>query len=293
MALTNLTGVAARSVGYVIGAILLVLALFPKLPAVLLTIPSPVMGASLLIAVGLLFVEGIRTVVRDGLDYQKVVVVGVAFSLGAGLQHQTIIADLLGGIWGELLNNGMLIGALAVVLMTLFLSLTNPRKSQRLQVTLDASSLPEIDRFVREIAFRIGWNEASTERLCFAAEEALMSLIQAGEDQPTDEASCLIIVARPDVGLMEIEFIAVFDKENLEDRLTYLDDEIETPEEDKISLRLLQHYASSVRHRKYYGLDIVTVQVKGSQLLSTAQRRSSLRILRSIARSIQNWPFIR
>ncbi len=29
--------------------------------------------------------------------------------------------------------------------------------------------------------------------------------------------------------------------------------------------RLLRHHASSVQHRKYYGLDIVTVLVKGTR----------------------------
>ena len=58
----NLTGVAARSVGYAIGVILLALAFLPKVTAILLTIPSPVMGIYLLMIMGLLFVEGMRTV---------------------------------------------------------------------------------------------------------------------------------------------------------------------------------------------------------------------------------------
>ncbi len=119
VSLVNLTGVASRRVGYVIGACLVVLALFPKLPAVLLTIPSPVMGAYLLLAVGLLFMEGIRTLIQAGLDYHKVIVVGISFSLGAGIEQQTIFADLLGGPWGGLLDNGMLAGALAAILLTL------------------------------------------------------------------------------------------------------------------------------------------------------------------------------
>ena len=76
--LITLTGVAARSAGYAIGAILLVLAFLPKATAVLLTIPSPVMGAFLIMINGLLFVEGMRMVFRDGLDHRKALVVGVA-----------------------------------------------------------------------------------------------------------------------------------------------------------------------------------------------------------------------
>ena len=265
VSLAKLTGVAARRVGYVIGAVLVLLALFPKLPAVLLTIPAPVMGAYILMAIGLIFVEGIRTVVQSGLDGQKVMVVAIAFSLGAGLENQTIFADLVGGTWGGLLDNGMLIGALTAILMTVFLNLTSPRRGGRLQVDLDVSALPQIDAFARETAAKLGWNQASTERLRSASEETLMTLVQSNDGPPRDSPPRLVIAARPDAGMVEMEFMAVFDEENLEDRLAYLSEETEGAEEGELSLRLLRHHASSVQHQKYYGLDIVTVQVRGSR----------------------------
>ena len=261
VSLAKLTGVASRRVGYVVGAGLLALALFPKLPALLLTIPSPVMGAYLLIAIGLLFVEGIRTVVQGGLDPQRVLVVGIAFSLGAGVEQQTIFADALGGTWGGLLDNGMLIGALAAVLMTLFLDVTSPKRGGRLRARLDVSSLPEVDGFLRETASKLGWDDASTQRLRAAGEETLLSLVQEERDE---DATRLIVVTRPEPGQVEMEFLAVFDEENLEDRLAHLDDEAEASEMGESSLRLLRHHASSVHHQKYHGLDIVTVRVRGA-----------------------------
>ena len=265
VSLVNLTGVASRRVGYVIGACLIALALFPKLPAVLLTIPTPVMGAYLLLAIGLLFMEGVRTLVQAGLDYHKVIVVGISFTLGAGIDQQTIFADLLGGAWGGLLDNGMLVGALAAILMTLFLDLTNPRRSRRIQVNLELAALPEIHKFAGDQAARLGWNEPSTERLLAASEEALASLVGETDLQQPDKSPRLVVVARPETGMVELEFMAVFDETNLEDRLANLDEEAEGREEGEISLRLLRHYAASVRHQKYYGLDIVTVQVRGSR----------------------------
>ena len=58
-----------------------------------------------------------------------------------------------------------------------------------------------------------------------------------------------------------MEFIAVFEEENIEDRIAFMSDQAETPDVAEISFRLLRHYASSVQHRKYHGIDIVTVQV--------------------------------
>ncbi len=265
VSLVNLTGVASRRVGYVIGACLIVLALFPKLPAVLLTIPTPVMGAYLLLAIGLLFMEGVRTLVQAGLDYHKVIVVGTSFSLGAGIEQQTFFADLFNSPWAGLLDNGMLTGALAAIVLTLFLDFTNPRRPSRIQANLDLSALPEIQDLARAQAGKLGWNWASTERLLAASEEALVSLVGETAQQESDKDTRLVVVARPETGMVELEFMAVFDETNLEDRLANLDEEAEGRQEGDISLRLLRHYAASVRHQKYYGLDIVTVQVRGSR----------------------------
>lgn len=265
VSLAHLTGVASRNAGYAIGAIFVVLAFFPKVTALLLTIPSPTMGAYLLTVIGLIFVGGARTIVQDGLDAQKALVVGLAFSIGAGLDQRTLFVDVLGDTWGPLLDNGVLTGTLVAVLLTLFLDLTNPAKSERFEGTLAVGALPEIDGFVRGVATRLGWNDASTERLRSAAEETLMSLVEPQDGLAGDDASRLIITARPAPDAVELEFLAVSDDENLEDRLAYLSEEIESIEERETSLRLLRHYASAVRHQQYHGLDIITVQVKGSR----------------------------
>ena len=266
--LITFTTVAARRVGYVMGAALAVLALFPKFAAVLVSIPSAVMGAYLLVATGTLFVAGVRTAVKDGLDAQKVTIMAIAFAIGAGLEQQPIFADLIGGAWSPFLDNGVVMGAATAVLLTLFMEATRPIRQTRLEVDLSVASLPEIDRFLCDIATRLGWNQTSTSRLRSAGEETLISLIHPRGPAPGEGPPRFIVIARPSDNLVELEFLAVFDEENLEDRLAYLSEEAEGGqgiEEGEISLRLLRHYAASVQHQKYQGLDVVTVQVRGSR----------------------------
>ncbi|MCE2436854.1 MAG: hypothetical protein J4F97_02405, partial [Pseudomonadales bacterium] len=53
--------------------------------------------------------------------------------------------------------------------------------------------------------------------------------------------------------------------ENLEDTLTMIEDfSVTSPElaEDQISLRVLRHFASSVRHYQYHGTDVLVIQVR-------------------------------
>ena len=260
VSLVNLTGVAARRVGYAMGGFLVVLAFFPKVTGVLLAIPSPVMGGFLVIALGMLFVEGIQALVRAGLDPQKAMVVGLAFSIGLGMQHQNILKDLLSSPWDMLLGNGITIGTATAIALTAFLEWSSARR-RRLEVRLDIADLPRIDSFLREVAARTGWDAAATGRLRSAGEETLASLLQPGAEYPEGERPRLIVTAHPEAEAVELEFLAVFDEENLEDRLAYLNQQTETLDERELSFRLLRHYASSVRHQKYHGLDIVTVRV--------------------------------
>ena len=263
----NMTGVAARNVGYVIAVMLVVLALLPKFTGVLLTIPSPVMGAFLLIAVGIFFLEGVQTIVRDGLDFQKTVVVGLSFALGAGFEQQNILQDLLAHPWGTLLGNSITVGAVTAIGLNIFLNATSPR-SRKLEVRLDFSDLPRIDAFMQKIAADMRWSEEATQRLRSAGEETLSSLLQPDSEHLADsgpeKTPRLIIGVRPDNGgALEMEFVSTLEDEgNLEDRLAYLSEEGESVDEREISFRLLRHYASSVQHRKYQGMDIVTVRVE-------------------------------
>ena len=261
VSLINLTGVAARSVGYAMGGFLVVLAFFPKVTGVLLTIPSPVMGSFLVIALGMLFLEGMQTLVRAGLDPQKAMVVGLAFSIGLGMQHQNILKDLLSSPWDMLLGNGITIGTATAIALTAFLEWTSPRR-RRLEVRLDIADLPRIDAFLRKIARGMGWDAAAAGRLRSAGEETLASLLQPSDEFQDGERPRLILAARPEAEAVELEFLAVFDEQNLEDRLAFLNEQTESfDDERELSFRLLRHYASSVRHQKYHGLDIVTVRV--------------------------------
>ena len=260
VALMNFTGVAARRAGFLIGAMLIGLALLPKVVAVLLTIPRPVTGAVLMVVMGLIFLEGARTVLQDGFNQQKAVIVGVSLSIGIGLQGQDILTNALGSPWGMAFGNGIVVSVLAAVLLSVVMDMTLSRR-RRMETELDIAALPDVDNFLREVGSRAGWNEASLERLRAAGEETLSSMLQLRDDYEGDKPPRLVLIARPHSGTMEIEFLAVSPEENIEDRLAYMSEQEAEPDVGEISFRLLRHYASSVRHRKYHGIDIVTVQV--------------------------------
>ena len=258
-----LTGVAARRVGIYGGLILIAVAVSPRLLALVVATPRPVMVAYLMFLLSLLFVQGMRTVSKDGIDGRKAAVIGVSLWLGIGFQNQAILPDLLTGTLGTLLSNGMTTGSVCVILLTLLMEFTS-RRRRRLNVAMNISSLPSIDSFLQEFAASAGWNEASIDRLRSAGEETLSSLLSQDGESEENAGKHLIVAARRTEAAIEMEFVVTTDGENLEDKLAYMNEQPELRNESEISFRLLRHYASSVKHNKYHDIDIITVQVAPS-----------------------------
>ena len=259
IAVTELTGVGARSVGIAIGAIFVALAFLPKALAVVLAIPPPVASAYITVLLAMLFVTGMKMVIQDGIDYRKGLVVGVSFWAGVGFQSGVIFPEYFAEFAGGLLQNGMTAGGLVAILMTLFMELTAPRR-RRLEVEADLSNLPRITRFLDTFAERNGWDAAMAQRLEAAGEETLTSLV--APDDSGGEVRRLLLVASKEDGGAVLEFIASTGRDNLQDRLALVDaHSAEVPDEREISLRLLRHLASSVRHEQYHDTEIVTVRV--------------------------------
>ena len=261
--LIELTGVAARSVGYATGALFIILAFFPKALAVVLAIPDAVVGGFLAVLMAMLFLLGIKVLLQDGLDYRKGLIAGVAFWAGIGFQNGMIFPAQVLAFADGLFANGMISGGLAAIVMTLFVELTGARRS-RMEAELDPAALPKISEFLRAFASRNGWADGMAGRMEAVGEEALLSLLpqEEGETQPHLRRRLRLVAARAEGGAV-LEFAVAPRGENIQDRLALLGDtNDETPVEREVSLRLLHHLASSVRHQQYHDVDIVTVQVR-------------------------------
>lgn len=259
VSVTDLTGVGARSVGVAAGAAFVAMAFLPKALALILAIPGPVVAAYLAVLLAALFVVGIKIIVQDGIDYRNGLIAGVAFFTGVGFQSGMIFPEYVSEFAGGFLENGMTAGGFIAILMTLFVELTAPRRS-RLEMSFDFSDLPKITDFLHAFASRNGLDAAMANRLDAAAEETLLTLIPQDEEEG---ARRLRLVAYKEEGDAVLEFVVSSGEENLQDQIALLSEHVdETPVEREVSLRLLRHLASSVRHQQYRETDIVTVRMK-------------------------------
>ena len=258
----ELTGVAARRVGLAAGGMLLALAFLPKAVAMILAIPSPVVVAYLTVVLAMSFVRGMTEVVQGGIDHRKALICGVAFWVGVGCQNDLLFPGLLADLAGGLLRNGITAGGIVAILMTLFLEATAPRR-KRIETELDLAVLPKIRKFLGTFASRSGWGTEMVDRLDAATEETLLTLIGQDEDREKRRRRRLLLTAHKEAGGAVLEFVAASGEENLQNRIGLL---AETPDdvlvEREVSLRLLRHIASSVRHQQFHDTDIVTVRVE-------------------------------
>ena len=261
VSITELTGVAARRVGVAIGATFIVMAFLPKVLALVLAVPDAVVAAYVVVLMALLFVVGMKIVVEEASDFRKGLIAGIAFWIGVGFQNSLIFPEYLEGFAGGFLENGMTAGGLVAILLTVFTEAAQARR-RRLRTDLALSELPRIREFLGVFGTGHGWEAPMLHRLDAVAEETLLTLLDDGRAGQDGAGRALRLTASKQDGRAVLEFVAAAHGENIEDRLAVLDDpSADRPVERDISLRLLQHYASSVVHHQYHELEIVTVHV--------------------------------
>ena len=267
VAAVEVTGVAARTTAVAAGLLFLALAFLPKALALFLAIPPGVVAASIAVVMATLFTVGMREVAGNmGTNPRRGLIAGVSFWTGVAFEFDLIFSAFFAEFAGGLLSNGLTTGGLLALLLT---SLTVRRKS-RFRGKLDVAELPRIREFVKKFVARNGL-EAVEGRLDAASEETLLTLMQSreeadgAEDAPGGARRELLLTAREEDGEALLEFrvgAAGGGELNLQDRLEWLGERTRAARvEHEISLRLLRHLASSVRHRQFHDMDVLTLRV--------------------------------
>ena len=217
-------------------------------------------GAVYIIIFGMLFVEGARTAFAGQVDQKKATITGVSMVLGLSTG---VFSGLLEGTPSHLVGNTIVVGGMAAMGMTAFTELSSLR-AKKLRTDLSESSVPVVDDFLRKFASDHSWTEEGGNRLRLVGEEVILSLLNEEEEGPAGQERRLVATVRPEIGSAEIEIVVASNdaiQGNIENRMAYLEQDQALEDEQQMSVRILRHYASSVHHRKYYGVDIISCRV--------------------------------
>lgn len=263
VAVMELTGVAARRVGFWGGLFMLLLAFSPKVAAVVGAIPSVVAGSFILILLALLFGNGLRMVTQAGLNFEEGLAVCLAFFVGIGFQGGYLFNERLPEWAVMFLSNGSTSGGLVAIGLMLLISMRR-RSLDRISLPLEPNSITSIRPVVQSFSARLGWDEAAENRLMLACEEAILFLLEQRAETPagaSDKRQRVHLRFAVVEGQAEVELISAPSDVNVQAAVAALPDSAGSNPEDELSLRLLRAMTREIRHLQYHGVDYLLLSV--------------------------------
>ncbi|WP_018174140.1 MULTISPECIES: uracil-xanthine permease family protein [unclassified Thioalkalivibrio] len=258
----ELTGMAARRVGYYFAGFLALVALIPKLNMVMISLPGPVFGAFLLILLALLFVAGIRLCAQDGLSYQSGLIIGVAFSTGFLFQNQLFFHHLIPDALGPFMNNSVTTGGTVAVAISLIFNL-RPRPRRRSTFAPEAESLPQIQAMAREFGESLSLPEKQSVKLQVALEEVFMHLSEQAASEPGRSRPVDVRLEREGehlaVEMIDRSAAAEVDEASLRKARQWGHNDEQSLRE--LGLYLLNSLAQDVRHLRMAGVNYISFSI--------------------------------
>jgi len=174
--LIEMTGVASKSVG-IYGSILLgLLAFIPKAGAIILDMPSPVIGGMLIAIAAMLFYSGIGLVMESGLNNQTGLMLGVSITVGMIAESEVFFPNIMPTSLSPLLQNGVAMGGFTAFALSVLIRLA-PRKKTSFSVAAKTRNLPDLMLALGDVALQLKLSEAEIKRTELACEEIFMHLI--------------------------------------------------------------------------------------------------------------------
>ena len=261
------TECASRRVGAMAAVPFLLIVMVPKAWAAVVAMPRALVVVYFLFILAPLVTRIAKSQRHSLAQARNMVLIGVPVLVGLIIEIGFVeFPD--SAFWEAVTRHGLLAGSLLLIVLALVLNATEYRRG--IETKLSVTSLGEIRDFMRDFAARKSWDEATEARLDAVAEEALLVLTERIAISGDEDYRRLRISATARGSTVELEFVSgPTDAENLEDRIALLagpeSDNSELEIERDVSLRVLQHYATSVNHRQYNEAEIITAVVAVEQ----------------------------
>lgn len=208
--LAGATGVTSRRVAWAIGGIFLAIAFLPKVSAILLAMPRPVMGAALVFSACFIFVNGLQIITSRMLDSRRTFVVGTSFMAGLGVDlFPAAFADLPSVI-RPFFSSSLVLGTVSAIGLNALFRL-GVRKRATIVVDPTEPSAAATDHFLETQGARWGARSDVIDRASFNLAQSIETIVEGCEPQ----------------GPLEIE--AAFDEFSLDVRVSYDGAPLELP----------------------------------------------------------------
>lgn len=172
--IVGITGVASRYVVAATGGLLILGGLFPKLAAIAVTIPKPVLGGVGFVMFGMIAYAGIRMLIKAADTKRNALVICVGLASGLAVTFEPRLLQHLPHDLANFLHSGITTGTI----MTVLLNLVLPKSSRAEEQEALAESQAQVELEMKEQAEeamasdeQLETQQASTEANAQAASE--------------------------------------------------------------------------------------------------------------------------
>jgi NCS2 family nucleobase:cation symporter-2/xanthine permease XanP len=252
----ELTGVAARRVGYYTSLFLALLAFCPKVSALLAAIPSPVVGAFLFMLLAMLFVTGIKLATSQGLSYENSIVIGLSFWIGYTFQNDLFFAEFIPRSLAPFLNNGMAVGGVSAILLSLLFNL-KPAGQAKFALKRQPDEASRLRQFLKNYAATRNIPSYLEQKLHLTAEELFLHLCTSRQAA----ADSLRVKLRKGEETLQVEFIDSGFTWDLDDQVEAVRARQGEFSSEDLGLLLLDRYAQNLRHIAISGYNYISYEL--------------------------------
>jgi len=118
--LTIATGATSRYIAFATGSILILLAFLPKLAAIFVIMPTPVMGASLVFVACFMILAGMQIIMSRMIDARKTFVIGLSIIFGLGYDYVPGLYSNIHPWAGSLFTSSLSVATISAILLNMF-----------------------------------------------------------------------------------------------------------------------------------------------------------------------------
>jgi len=209
--MANATGVASRYVAYWLGAMLIVFAFFPVVPAALVAMPRAVVGAAFLFTACFIMTSGLQIITSRLLDARRTFIIGIALTLSLGHEIFPGLYQSAPAALAPFVSSGLVIGLIIALLLNALFRI-GMRTRASIEIPQGAAAHDAVRGFLEQQGAKWGARRDVVERAIFGAAQAEESIVEHCNVQ----------------GPVSVE--ASFDEFNLDIRLSWQGDDFVLPE---------------------------------------------------------------
>ncbi len=114
------TGATSRRIAYSAGAILILMAFFPKVASIFVIMPTPIMGASMIFAVSFMILAGLQIILSRMIDSRKTFVIGISIIMGLSVEFVPELYHHVHPWLQPVFNSSLSLATISAIILNLF-----------------------------------------------------------------------------------------------------------------------------------------------------------------------------